>query len=408
MKSLRERLAQFDRPARSTPAVDHVADGEPLRALLDAGARWVGEPPGGHLRTEAGIEGLAPPGEAVGTRACRRLAAVEPRGAHWVVLDTETTGLESGTGTMVFLVGLLHWSPAGARRVQLFLPEPAGEHGLLSALLDELAPADLIVTYNGRSFDVPRLRTRLRLQRFDTDGLERPHLDLVHPARRILRTWLDGLRQADLEQHLLGLDRDDDLPGSHAPEVYRTLQADGRDAGLVGVVEHNARDVDRLARLATWFARCVGDDPPPELPGSARLAVARLLVHRGERDEAEAHLVRLADHPDRQVALSARRMLAHVLRRQQRFVDAAREWETIVASAPMDVDAHVEWAKLCEHRLGDLERAHEVVRRALRVDMDRRRLDPAATGVRADLIHRLQRIERRRRRGRGIDGVGAH
>jgi len=408
VKSLRERLAQFDRPPRRTAVAGVVRGNEPLRALLDRGARWVGSAPDGYLRMEADVDGLAPPHQVVGARACRRLAAVEPLGDHWVVLDTETTGLESGTGTFVFLIGLLHWSPEGARRVQLFLPEPAGEESLLSALVEELADADLIVTYNGRSFDVPRLRTRLRLQRLDADVLERPHLDLVHPARRILRTWLAGVRQVDLEYHLLGLDRDDDLPGSHAPEVYRTLLADGLDAGLGEVVDHNARDVDRLARLATWFARCVGDDPPEGLPGSARMAVARLLAHRGESDEARVHVCRLVEDSDRAVALAARRMLAHLLRRQRRFAEAAREWETIVAAAPLDVDAHVEWAKLCEHRLGDLERARDVVQRALRAAIDRRRLDPSAPARRADLLHRLQRIERRRGRGGGIDGVGAH
>lgn len=398
MKSLRERLAQFDRPVAPRPPVRE--DGDPLRGLLAAGAAWVGAAPTGHLRLEAALDTVAP--DVLGVEACRRLCADEPTGDHWVVLDTETTGLESGTGTLVFLVGLVHWTPTRSWRVQLLMPEPAAEASMLDALTDELSDADLLISYNGRSFDVPRLRTRLRIQRRDTDVLERPHLDLVHPARRFLADHLATRRQIDLETHLLGLPREDDLPGSHAPEVYRCLLADGVDAGLRGVVDHNARDVDRLVDLTAWFARCVDDTVDPGLPAAVHLATARWLARRGWWAPAEARLRTLLDDPD--AGHLARRQLADGLRRQRRFDEAVREWERIVAAAPHDVEAHVECAKLFEHRLRDLDRAHDVVTRALRAAIDRRTLDPSAPSVHAALVHRLRRIERRRARGVGDVG----
>ena len=397
MKSLRERLAQFD---RSGPRPDPVRrDDDPLAALVAAGACWVGGPPTGHLRHEQVLEPLGRD-DAFDDATCPRLADVRPTGDRWTVLDTETTGLESGTGTIVFLVGLLHWTPTERRRVQLFLPEPAGEAGLLRAVAAELDGSGLLITYNGRSFDVPRLRTRMRLQRLDAEALERPHLDLVHPARRLLRGWLDARRQIDLERELLGQSREDDLPGSHAPEVYRALLADGRDVGLRGVMEHNARDVDRLCALAAWFARAVA--PEASVVPEVDLAAARLLARRGRWDEAEPRLRRLVDGPPGGTSTAARRLLADGLRRQRRYEEAAQQWRRIAETAPHDVEAFVEWAKLCEHRLRDFDQAQDVVRRALRAATDRRTLDPSSPAVHADLVHRLRRIERRRGRG-GID-----
>lgn len=404
MKSLRDRLAQFDRPVapRAKPV---VTEGDPLASVLEAGARWIGAAPTGHLRLEQTGFGADDPREVVGAEACRRLCGATPTGDHWVVLDTETTGLETGTGTLVFLVGLVHWTPTRTWRVQLLMPEPAAEASMLAALAEELDGTDLLISYNGRSFDVPRLRTRMRLQRQDPAVLERPHLDLVHPARGLLGGWLPERRQIDLETKLLGLARHDDLPGSHAPEVYRNLVADGIDTGLAGVVDHNARDVDRLVDLAQWFARCVDDHPDSRLPAVVHLSTARWLARRGHWPAAEVRLRALVDHDERVVATGARRQLAEGLRRQCRFAEAACEWESILSVAPHDVEAHVECAKIFEHRLRDLDRAHDVVTRALRAEVDRRTLDPSAPSVHAALVHRLRRLQRRRARGAGDAGI---
>lgn len=404
MKSLRERLEQFDRPQVPRPQPTRTG-GDPLESVLAAGATWVGKAPTGHLRLEQTAPAIDDPREVVGEEACRRLCGDGPTGDHWVVLDTETTGLETGTGTLVFLVGLVHWTPTRTWRIQLLMPEPAAEASMLAALADELHDADLLISYNGRSFDVPRLRTRMRLQRQDPSILDRPHLDLVHPARGLLGTWLHERRQIDLETALLGLPRHDDLPGSHAPEVYRTLLADGVDTGLGGVVDHNARDVDRLVDLAQWFARCVDDHPDPHLPLTVHLATARWLARRGYWDAAEVRLRDLVEQDEHSIVVGARRLLADGLRRQRRFDEAVRQWEQIVVASPHDVEAHVECAKLFEHRLHDLERAHDVVTRALRAAVDRRTLDPSAPSVHAALVHRLRRLQRRRARGGGDVGI---
>jgi hypothetical protein len=212
MDDLRQRLARFDRPGTPRPEVA-PPDREPLRRLLDAGARWHGVAPSGYLKVERDLGNPVP-------RTCIDSIA-DDLGPDVIVLDTETTGLESGTGTLVFVVGLVRWSASGLRLTQLFLPEPAGERAFLQAVADELSPVGGLLSYNGRGFDVPRLRSRMRLHRIDESGLDLPHLDLLHLTRRVVRGWLPDARLKTVEDHFLGRPRHGDLPGEFAPDNWR-------------------------------------------------------------------------------------------------------------------------------------------------------------------------------------------
>ena len=393
MRTLRERLSQFDRPGLQAvspaPAPRSAAAGAPFDALIEAGAVWVGEAPTGHLRLESELgPPLDAPWEMVPAAAWNLLGAPLPAADHWVAFDTETTGLESGTGTLVFLVGLLHWTPTRTWKVQLFLPEPAAERGLLQALAQEFETVDAVLSYNGRAFDLTRLRSRFLLQRLDPQVLDRPHLDLLFPARRLLRRSLGDVRLGTLERVVLNRPRTDDLPGEFAPEVYRSLLADRIDAGLEAVVLHNARDVESLPLLARWLARAVLEPASIGLAPLACLEVARLHLLRGERTRAELMLRALGADPAPVLRLRARRELAGLLRRERRFEEAAQIWRQQIDEFPSDVLARVELAKLCEHRLGDLGGAHAIVLGALVHERDRR----------AELDRRLQRIRRKLQR----------
>lgn len=393
MKSLRERLAQFD---RATPVRNKARApiAPALGALLEAGARWEDEGPSGHLRLDRVLDASAVPSARPVAEDFERLGLRAPVGSRWTALDTETTGLESGTGTLVFVVGLLHWEPAGARLVQLFLPEPAGEGPFLEAMLAELADTDLLLSYNGASFDLPRLRSRLRLHRLDESLLSLPHLDLLHPTRRVVRDWLLDSRLGRIEREVLDRAREHDVPGEEAPRLYRELQIERRDAGLRGVLEHNAVDIETLPHLARWLCGVYRGECP--VPPRARLAVARALVERGRPGEAETHLETLVAEETGADRCDAYALLARLARRRLDD-DAAHRWlSRWIEESPRDTSALVEMAKLCEHRRRDLGGARDCVRRALDAESLRMGLGvpPGARAARP-LLHRLRRIERK-------------
>ena len=82
----------------------------------------------------------------------------------FLYIDTETTGL-GGAGAMVFLAGTARFDGTLLRLRQYVLPSPEFEGGLLGGLAEDLQSAGALVSYNGKSFDLPMLETRYILSR---------------------------------------------------------------------------------------------------------------------------------------------------------------------------------------------------------------------------------------------------
>lgn len=164
-------------------------------------------------------------------------------------LDTETTGLAGGTGTVAFMVGLAWLETDALRIVQWILAGFAAEASLLARVRERIALASVLVTFNGKSFDLPLLKARTRLAGTDlsTDGLA--HLDLLHVTRRLLHAGWPDCRLRTTEARALRLERSDDLPGAEAPAAWRRWLERG-DASLLGrVADHNRADLLALVAL---------------------------------------------------------------------------------------------------------------------------------------------------------------
>jgi uncharacterized protein len=163
--------------------------------------------------------------------------------------DTETTGLSGGTGTRAFMIGVADWPGDRLRVRQLYLATMAAEPAMLRAFAEWLAPEQILVSYNGRCYDAPLLATRYRLARLANPLQGLRHLDLLFPVRRRYRGVWENCRLATIERHLLGVLRDDDLPGSEAPRAWRDYLTRGDARDLCRVLAHNDQDVVTLAQL---------------------------------------------------------------------------------------------------------------------------------------------------------------
>ena len=196
------------------------------------------------------------------------------------VLDTETTGLAGGTGTLAFLVGVATVERGSVTVRQFVLGSPAKEGALLDDMLAAMAGATLMVTFTGRSFDLPLLRTRLTMNRRNPaalDGL--PHLDLLGPARHLWRKRTGNCRLLTLESEILKRPRHDDLPGSQAPAAYAAYLRSRDLRQLTAIVRHNRDDL--LGTLAlTAQALRVLDSPAEEAEDAGELAGAETLWKR--------------------------------------------------------------------------------------------------------------------------------
>jgi uncharacterized protein len=169
--------------------------------------------------------------------------------ADILFFDTETTGLAGGTGTRAFMIGAARWGDAGLHVQQWYMTAMAAECDLLAAFADTLTPCTVLASYNGRSYDAPLLAARYRLARMCNPLCACDHIDLLHPTRRRYRGRWENCRLATIERRVLGIVREDDLPGSEAPAAWLSYLRGGSARNLRRVVEHNRRDLLSLAGL---------------------------------------------------------------------------------------------------------------------------------------------------------------
>ncbi|MEO8010985.1 MAG: ribonuclease H-like domain-containing protein [Dokdonella sp.] len=184
--------------------------------------------------------------------------------------DTETTGLAGGVGTRAFMIGVADWCANRLRVRQLYLTKMAGEPAMLRLFISWLHDDTVLVSYNGKSYDAPLLKGRLRLNRIDHPLAELAHVDWLHPTRRVYRGLLANCKLSTIEREVLRIVREDDLPGAEAPAAWLAYLRGQSSRGLARVLEHNRQDVITLMRLGDHLGaapmqqqRCDSRAPTP-------------------------------------------------------------------------------------------------------------------------------------------------
>ncbi len=211
---------------------------------------------------------------------------------RWAFLDTETTGLAGGSGTVAFLVGVGVIAPDGFRLKQYFLREPSEEASMLSALASDLARFEVLVTYNGKSFDVPLLEARYVMNRSRAPFTRLKHIDLLYGARRLWRLKLDSCRLQELEKRILGHERAGDVGGGFIPNLYFDYLRNGDAGPLEPVLFHNAIDILSLACLTAIVPHAIRE--PEQLKHGEELAGLARWFGNEDRLEEAAVLMQLA------------------------------------------------------------------------------------------------------------------
>lgn len=281
------------------------------------------------------------------------LADVTPRERIW--FDTETTSLECGAGVHVFLLGFARIEGEEVVVRQLLMRDPGEERAMLAAFLDATEGVRGLVSYCGKSFDVPRTRDRFVYQALADRFGEWIHFDQYHAARRLWRHRFEDVRLQTLERELLGFHRKDDLPGAECPQQWFALQR-GQPHRLADVLRHNHEDVLSLLRLDARLAATLD----PNGPDDARTKVlAALLLAEAEETPKEtplSALVRAASTALFAGALptSAECLrVARMLRRSGAFTLTSRWYDAALEADPGHRGLIVATAIHREHDLRD-------------------------------------------------------
>lgn len=326
-------------------------------------------------------------------------------GKPLLFLDLETTGLFTGAGTQAFLVGCAAIDGDSIRVRQFLMPGFEHERAVLAELAAWADSHGALVTYNGKTFDVPLIETRFMFHRLPFPMAETPHLDMLHAARRLWRGRPNtagpdpdesSCSLSVLEKHLAGLHRIGDVPGFEIPSRYFQFVRDGDARPLEAVLEHNRLDLISLAAVMARALTLIERGPIESSHPQECYGLARLYERAGVTENAEAALLRSIDLAGRagtepEVHGDALRRLAWLRRRAGRVHEAAEAWRALAAlprcAAALRREAKEALAIYHEHRSRDLGTARSLVLDVLKDDpMGRRK---------ADAEHRLQRLERK-------------
>jgi len=281
-------------------------------------------------------------------------------------LDTETTGLAGGTGTMAFLIGL-GWFDEGHFQVRQILARDFGEEKAALVYLKAIAAGKkFLVTFNGKAFDVNLLTTRFIMNRMPSDLAGLPHLDLLHPSRRILGHRLENCRLVTLESDILGVEREGDIPGWEIPQRYFDWLRRRDPRLLADIFEHNRLDVISMATLTAHLVEILTAQAAAKYThADDYLAAARLHLKRANAEGAQKILNIFQEDTCPEFSSRSNKKLAQLYKRTGKIDQAADIWRQMTACEPVEFYAISEMAKYLEHRERDYRQAKALIEKAL-------------------------------------------
>ena len=248
---LRKRIAPINR--KYAPAVPPVLDLPGSLATTAVGQHWEIEEHYGQHGNFDTSHLCRLPSHLLNAISNGTIADVPP--SRWAFLDTETTGLMGGSGTVAFLVGVGRITDAGFAVRQFFMRDFGEESSQLTALAEHLNDFDVLVTYNGKSFDAPLLETRYRMSRLRVPLERLQHVDILHGSRRIWKSRFETCQLVQLEHRILGYTREGDVPGGMIPQLYYDFIKKQRPSLVEPILEHNRLDIVSLACLTAIVPR---------------------------------------------------------------------------------------------------------------------------------------------------------
>lgn len=374
----------------------------------------------------------AGPGEERGAAPSLEMSGlVDERGAAWdrlLFLDTETTGLGLGTGNVPFMVGLGFWEEGRFIVEQLLIRHPGEEEAMLKHVAARLAERPYLVSYNGKSFDWPILKSRYVMNRIAQPAEPLGHIDFLYPSRSLWKHSLPSCRLGQVEEDRLGVVRTDDVPGSLAPTLYFQYLAERDPRILLGVFEHNELDVLSLAVLAIHFSRIAeGEAEWSELRlfGADEIVRHGLWLEKtGLHRQADGLLERLAEDltaegAEAAVGASAALLpLAAFFKQRRRSDIACRLWRLYISEweerfVP-SIEPFVELSMHYEHKEKRYDVALQFAEEALDAHLRRERFQAGGAGrrqreagradaagkERSELAKRIERLRRKLERER--------
>ena len=291
------------------------------------------------------------------------LKNLQPR--QCLFFDTETTGLAGGTGTYIFLAGLGLFEDNEFIVKQYFMMDYDQEPALLYEIAKHVNNAEAFISYNGKSYDVPLLKTRFLLHQVDSRVNDILHLDLVHTARRLWKKNLESCSLQNLEQNLLGFRREGDVPGAEIPAMFFAYLQNKDLLSLKGIFQHNVLDIVSMVSIAVKAQQVFSQNQPAESQEHDELGVIKTFERLGYMEKAieSCHFyIKTCQNSD---TIQLKQYQAIYYKKSGSVHKAELIWLDILKTGKTFLpDIYVELAKYYEHHLKDIIKALDIVEKA--------------------------------------------
>ncbi|HQO03126.1 MAG TPA: ribonuclease H-like domain-containing protein [Spirochaetota bacterium] len=396
--SIRDKLKIYDSGSGDSkkPGPGDLPGGEKI--LTPGGAVWkfTSTTPLRDLLRDIDSE----PPENFSALARHHRVSIETPPESLAFIDLETTSLSTGTGNYPFLTGVGYVSGESFIVEQFFMGEYAAEGPMLEMVLPLIQDRTL-VTFNGKSFDIPLLKNRFRMNRVPGFPLDSPHLDLIHPGRRIFRRVFESCSLKSFEERLMGIVREGDIPGWLIPEVYFSYQHHGETERIPSVIAHNLQDIRSMYTLLVIFNgiyREVDTGRYENLAPASLKNIARYLYRHDL--ESFIDVIRFIGG-DILTDRSLFKKFSTALKRTGRLDEAIAFWEKDRSLFSLE-----ELAKHAEHREKNFTKALDLCDEAMDI-LDRKNIMDLhhSSGKELSDLHRerfAKRIDRLRRKAGGV------
>lgn len=308
-------------------------------------------------------------------------------------LDTETTGLSRGAGTVAFLIGIGYIRADELIVRQYMMRDYNEESFVLNHVLEHINRCRAVVTFNGRAFDMPLIQSRLIMQRIRVDLSSCLHIDLLHTARRVWKLRLPSCKLSSLEEHIYNEPRIDDLPGAEVPQRYFDYLKSKDFSLLEDILKHNAQDILTLARLLYTLSE-LHENPMSAEHIQDIFSLGCIYEKRGRHQTARA-CYRAADAGS--MSALSREKLASSLNRSHEPKEAAKIYERMISARQGGAKPYIALCKILEHKIKDINAAADVARHGLLYLSDRT-LTTNQEDAFNDLTHRYARLLAKKRK----------
>ncbi len=308
-------------------------------------------------------------------------------------LDTETTGLSGGAGTVAFLVGVGYFQEDSFRIRQFFMRDYNEEAAMLLELNRLLPEFEGLVTFNGKAFDWNLLQGRFISNRIRPALSSPVHIDLLFPSRRIWGLKLESCRLSSLEENVLGEKRTDDIPGSMIPAVYFKYLEDRDATDIRKVVKHNELDILSMVSLLSKITAMLENPVSESSCEQELLGLGKIFQKNGEQDSVIHCYEFCARSENFTVKAAAVKQLTGIYKRSGNYAKALKHWEAMLkGSSGFYLFPMIEMAMYYEHKEKNAARALEIIEKAMELSLQANLRDKACF---AELKKRHDRLKKK-------------